>query len=403
MRIGLLAGCTALILTATAVIASRDQPLVALGCLTIGLVALASAKIAAEAHTSTSASTHRVNAVESGLTRQREQHADLAERAERDLDEIRAQSQAATERLTRLEQRVRNHWRQSQIQRLAISPQQDPNADIAAVDASSVRAVVEAIESGAIPSEQISDAFPEASIGLSGRRFRTLISALVGHYSERGAYLEIGTYLGKTICTSALANPSVRHIGVDDFSQVNEGGRNRDLFLQLVRTSGATNIDFFEEDFVEFLTDRTLARTRDISVYYFDASHDYRSQLLALLHGSRQTIAGGVMLVDDCNYAHVRAASYDFCASHPEWALLFERYTAGHPSHVETAADVEQRDDWWNGVHVLVHDPRFQLERLERQPDQQLDQSFRSQHTLSNCYVDDVRSRLARPRDDSRG
>jgi len=323
--------------------------------------------------------------------------------AETGQNELRRAVASETERLRALEQQHRHHVRQAAHERrarLASTALGDERKS--AIDPSDVVHLIEGIESGTIAPERVSDKFPDDAIGLSGRKFRTLVCGLVGLYEGLGAYLEVGIYRGVTLCASAVSNPEVEHIGVDNFSQADDEGRNRSVFHDLIAARRLNNIEFVEQDFHTFLSDRTLAEIRDIAVYYFDASHDYRSQLLALLHGSRQTIHGGVMLVDDCNYSHVRAASYDFCEFNPEWAMLFEQYTAGHPQRVDDEMADEMRDGWWDGVHVLIHDPDFRVERLERQADPTLDRFFVRQHVAANCNTDDVQSRLARVRDTDR-
>jgi Methyltransferase domain len=264
-----------------------------------------------------------------------------------------------------------------------------------AIQITEIARIIEAVDSGDIPPEHTSDDFPEEVIGLSGRKFRTLICELVRLFGARGHYLEIGTYHGKTICTSCVNNPDVVHLGIDNFSQFDRDGMNHAILNRLIARLGIDNIDFRDEDFETFMRERTRTNTRDVSVFYFDASHDYRSQLFALLHGARQVVDGGVMLVDDCNYTHVRAATYDFCESHPDWALLFEHYTGGHPMKAEAAKRRELDEGWWNGVNVLVHDPSRMVERLERVPESNARSFFLAQHPMENCDSSAVRSRSA--------
>ena len=71
-----------------------------------------------------------------------------------------------------------------------------------------------------------------------------------------------------TIGTAAVANPMTRHIGVDDFSQVDDDGANRAIFNELRAGLDIHNIEFVETDFRDFLANRTLAGTRDASVFF---------------------------------------------------------------------------------------------------------------------------------------
>lgn len=255
--------------------------------------------------------------------------------------------------------------------------------------------IVDGVESGRIPAEHASDSFPAEVTGLSGRKFRTLVAELVGALGASGDYLEIGTFQGKTLCTSAVLNPQVRHIGVDNFSY-GSGKKNLQILNELAKQLELSNLELFEEDFFNWLPKKSATGQRDIAVYYFDASHDYRSQLLALLYGAQIVVPNGVMLVDDCNYSHVRAATYDFCSLNRDWALFFERYTQGHPNLASDQERHQMDEGWWNGVHLLVHDPEHRLARLERQPDPPLEKFFLDQHRIENCVTDKIISRRAR-------
>jgi hypothetical protein len=49
-----------------------------------------------------------------------------------------------------------------------------------------------------------------------------------------------------------------------------------------------------------------------------------------------------------------------------------------------------------DGVHILLHDPKHGVERLERQPVALLEKFFLAQRASENCRTQDVRSRIAK-------
>jgi hypothetical protein len=71
-----------------------------------------------------------------------------------------------------------------------------------------------------------------------------------------------------------------------------------------------------------------------------------------------------IIVVDDCNYPHVRLANRDFLVSHPEFKLLFESYSAAHPQNASPEQLEKARASWWNGVNVIVHDPDNALDPM---------------------------------------
>ncbi len=203
--------------------------------------------------------------------------------------------------------------------------------------------------------------------GFSGAALMELLTRLTALLcDERNAYTEVGVYRGLTLSTVA-SSTNAPCVGIDDFSLFNADASNRSTVERRLNEAGCDNVTLADMDFEVALRDWTsLGRGADaIGVLFIDGPHDYRSQLVGLLLGRLVMRDGGVIVVDDANYAHVRQASYDFIAAFPDWALVAEITTAGHPDVVTPEQHVAARAGWWNGVHVLQHDPANAVPRLE--------------------------------------
>ena len=87
-----------------------------------------------------------------------------------------------------------------------------------------------------------------------------------------------------------------------------------------------------------------------------DGPHDYRSQLICLQLARRYLSESAAIIVDDCNYPHVRLANRDFLVANPEYKLLFEAYTDRHPLNMSGEDWQQARRGWWNGINVTVRD-----------------------------------------------
>jgi hypothetical protein len=87
-----------------------------------------------------------------------------------------------------------------------------------------------------------------------------------------------------------------------------------------------------------------------------------------------------VVVVDDCNYAHVRQANRDFLVTNPEYKLVFEQYTAKHPNNMTPLELSEARRGWWNGVNILARD-------LSNNLPQQLPLTDRSRQLYENEHL----------------
>jgi predicted O-methyltransferase YrrM len=202
--------------------------------------------------------------------------------------------------------------------------------------------------------------------GFSGAKLLGVLQRLTAAAPEGSAYLEIGVYQGLSLVSVASANPTVPCVGVDNFAYFDPAHRNRATVLERAERAGASNVTLVDADFEDALDelDRRLSGRR-IGVYFVDGPHDYRSQLMCLLLARPFLHPEAAIVIDDCNYAHVRQANRDFLRSHPEFKLLFESYTGTHPDNMSDDERARARRGFWNGVNVLVRDPAGRLRALE--------------------------------------
>lgn len=195
--------------------------------------------------------------------------------------------------------------------------------------------------------------------GLSGRKLVGLLQRLAASIDDEGScYLEVGVFQGLTLLSTALASRRVPCFGIDNFAFFDPEGRNLEIVQERRRRLGLDNAHLVNAGFEDALADlRAHIGPGRVAVYFVDGPHDYRSQLLCLEFARPYLGDGAVIIVDDCNYRHVRQANADFLRAHPEFRLLFEAYTPCHPLNMTSEALAQAKAGWWNGVNVLVHDP----------------------------------------------
>ena len=223
--------------------------------------------------------------------------------------------------------------------------------------------VIQSVEEGVI----VPRTFQNVLSGYSGNKIIALLQSLTGLLTTQAdCYLEIGVFQGLTLLSNAAANPSVLCFGIDNFSQFDAADNNLSLVLERRRQLNAENAELIVADF-----ERALARAaqeklagRRVGMYFVDGPHDYRSQILCLLLARPILAANCVIVIDDCNYPHVRQASADFLTIEPTFKLLFEAYTRSHPENMDAPHAAQARSGWWNGVNVLVRDPEDRLPRV---------------------------------------
>ena len=117
------------------------------------------------------------------------------------------------------------------------------------------------------------------------------------------------------------------------------GGRA--LLEANLRRHGLTGHTILEGDAFAVLRGGALTG-RQVGVYYYDAAHDYRSQLDALRLVEPYLVDGALLIVDDTDWRQVRRALRDYRRSQPRARLL-----------VEIAGKDRGQPWWWEGVQVL--------------------------------------------------
>jgi len=186
------------------------------------------------------------------------------------------------------------------------------------------------------------------SNSLSGSSLRALLKNLARELvNHEAAYVEIGVFRGGTLLDLAPLSPG-KFIGIDNFSLFDSRGVNESFIRQRIKNEALQNVELVSLDFeVAVHNFATLFPHLEVGLLMVDGAHDYRSQLLALLGMARHMSAGGVIVVDDANYGHVRQAGYDFVFSNPGWEVACEVLTESHP-------DRGSKSEWWNGVQILT-------------------------------------------------
>lgn len=196
--------------------------------------------------------------------------------------------------------------------------------------------------------------------GFSGEKLIGALQRLAKLQDNLGAgsYLEIGVFQGLTLISVASVIEDSMVYGVDNFSQFDPQGINKKIVNERAKVNGLSNICLINADYEEALENlKKYIGGSKIGVYFVDGPHDYRSQLTCLNLAKPYLSERSVIVVDDCNYRHVRLANRDFLLANPEFKLLFEAYTDCHPGNMKKVAEQKARKGWWNGVNIIVQDP----------------------------------------------
>jgi hypothetical protein len=200
--------------------------------------------------------------------------------------------------------------------------------------------------------------------GFSGAKLLGALQRITALCDHNEVYCEIGVFQGMSLVSVAAANPATTCIGIDNYAFFDPDGKNKSIVCERIGRANCDNVTLLEvgyEDCSEMLQ-RHLAEKK-IGLLFIDGPHDYRSQLMCLMLFEKFLSDKAVVIVDDCNYEHVRQANSDFLVTHSNYALAWEKYTGKHPDNMTPAELSAARAGWWNGVNVICRDDQREWPR----------------------------------------
>ena len=124
------------------------------------------------------------------------------------------------------------------------------------------------------------------------------------------AYVEVGVYHGASLIAALLGNEDARVIGIDSF-----GFRDGSLekVEQNLERFGVSRPEILVGDAFELVPSGALDGT-PVGVWYYDAAHDYDSQVEGLRIAEPLLAPGALMIVDDTDWEQVARAMDDYLA-----------------------------------------------------------------------------------------
>jgi len=171
---------------------------------------------------------------------------------------------------------------------------------------------------------------------LSSHAIGCIINYFVEKMSPQHCYLNIGTWQGFSLVAGAIGNPTKICIGVDNWSQATG-------FDELkANINHYQNIFFHSMDYHKYFS----LHHKEIGVYFYDADHSADCQHDNLVLAHPFIPVGGIVFVDDWNWAHVKEGTNRFLHEHPNFQIIFEEET---PVHAVT----ESLQEFWNGLVII--------------------------------------------------
>jgi predicted O-methyltransferase YrrM len=173
--------------------------------------------------------------------------------------------------------------------------------------------------------------------GLARENNLALLNLAASFLGKGESYVEVGSFKGLSLIAAMLGNTG-DFVGIDDFS-LGEGSRT--LLEANLRRYGLAGHAILEGDAFELLRRGALGDRR-VGVYYYDAAHDYRSQLRGLRLVEPLLAEDALLIVDDTDWPQVARAMRDYLARQPRAELVVKLDGKDHG-----------QPWWWEGVQVL--------------------------------------------------
>ena len=191
--------------------------------------------------------------------------------------------------------------------------------------------------------------------GMISVKKQRLLNLAYAHLPPEEAYLEIGTWHGKSLIAAMRNNPPRPPFACDNFSEweasKGSGHNPRSAFLANLQRYGlAPSVTFYDEPFQQIFTKEKLPFP--VGLCFDDAAPDEQSQYLGIKLVEPFLAEEALVLVDDWRFApdsqsYAKAGTQRaITESEHGWTLLYElpaRYNG-------------DRALWWNGVAIF----RFQ-------------------------------------------
>ena len=171
-----------------------------------------------------------------------------------------------------------------------------------------------------------------------------VLNAAVDHLPVGEAYLEVGTFKGRSVCGALLDGSDRTVVAVENFTEFGMGGAQarQELFDNLAALpSVAPHFRLVDGDCYRVLPDPRVVG-EPVGVYFFDGAHTWLSHFLALGVAEHLLADEAVVLVDDATWPVVRRATMAYVRRHRGWDVV-------------RAFDAESDHDprWANGLLLL--------------------------------------------------
>jgi len=198
------------------------------------------------------------------------------------------------------------------------------------------------------------DAFPESEAprdprfaeilatvkGLATPNTLALLNHAVSLLPDDETYVEVGTFHGASLIAALTDNDGADAVALDSFTMGYGGFEHVRRNLERFGLGGVPSVltgDVFE------LVRGGVLDGRRVGIWYYDAAHDYASQLEGLRIAEPYLAPGALLIVDDSDWPRVSRAIDDYLTAQPRARRI-----------LDLPGEDRGRPQWWSGMQVLA-------------------------------------------------
>lgn len=170
-----------------------------------------------------------------------------------------------------------------------------------------------------------------------------LLALAARHLGDGEAYVEVGTFKGRSLCGAAFEAERGTFYGIENFREffMDAPGARDELEANVARFTDPGRVRIVAGDAFDLLR-RPGAVPEPVGVYFYDGAHERLAHYLALGVAEQHLADEALVVVDDAGWPLVAAATRRYVRRHPGYELLFA-----------LEAEYENDPRWHNGVWVL--------------------------------------------------
>jgi predicted O-methyltransferase YrrM len=194
-----------------------------------------------------------------------------------------------------------------------------------------------------VPAERTFAPIADGVAGWTTENGMALLNLAGRFLAEGEAYLEVGTFKGRSLCGAAHGAARGVFYGVENFREffMDDPSARPELEANVARWTPPGRVRIVEADAFELLR-RRGAVPEPVGVYFYDGAHERLAHYLALGVAEQHLADEALVVVDDASWPLVGAATRRYLRRHPGYEVV-----------VELAAQHEDDPRWHNGVLVL--------------------------------------------------